>query len=107
MGKALHNTPEAVVWMFAMAVAYWLAGIMFGLLVAPGNSRQSLVAAAGVGVAAIVAAQVAKASEWAASTRAGQWLWRVVVSWCAEDAIEREQLLAETEHGFVTEGEDD
>jgi len=100
MGKALHNTPEAVVWIFAMAVAYWLAGIMLGLLIAPGNSRQSLVAAAGVGVAAIIASRIARASEWVASTRAGQWLWRVVVSWCVEDAIEREQLLAEVDDRF-------
>lgn len=99
MSNALHDTPEAFVWAIAIVVATLLGGVAWGLLLAPGRNMTAVFASGGVAMVAMVALGIAHASAWVAATRPGRWLWRVV--WvCAEDAMEREELLAETSDRF-------
>jgi hypothetical protein len=93
MGKALKQTPAAWVWATAIVIAYLLAGVMIGLVAAADGEQSVLVTALVVGVAGLACVQAAKRAEWLASTRIGRWWWHVAIWFCADDAIEREEML--------------
>jgi len=95
MGKALKQTPTAWVWATAIVVAYGLAGVMIGLVIAADGEHSVLELAIGVGAVGIAFWAAAVNSAWVAQTSVGRWWWHVAIWLSADSSIEREEMLEE------------